>query len=149
MQPGKLLPPTYLYSAIGLIVVLHVLLPGAQVLHFPWRYLGIIPLILGSAFNLMADRSFKQHNTTVKPFEESAFLVTEGVFRFSRNPMYLGFVLLLAGIALLLGSITSWIVVAVFPFLMEWRFIRIEEAMLEARFGEVWLAYKQGVRRWF
>lgn len=149
MRPGKLLPPTYFYSAVVLILGLHFLLPGAQVIHSPWRYLGLIPLLLGSALNIMADQSFKRHNTTVKPFEESTFLVTEGVFRFSRNPMYLGFVLLLAGIVMLLGSITPWIVVAVFLFLMEFRFIRVEETMLETRFGDTWSEYKQRVRKWF
>lgn len=149
MQSRKLLPPTYFYIAVVLILMLHFLLPGAQVIHSPWRYLGLIPLILGSALNILADQSFKRHNTTVKPFEESTFLVTDGVFRVSRNPMYLGFVLLLAGIVMLLGSITPWIVVAVFALLMELRFIRVEEAMLEARFGDTWSEYKHRVRRWF
>jgi protein-S-isoprenylcysteine O-methyltransferase Ste14 len=148
MQPGKLLPPTYFYIAVVLILVLHFLLPVAQVLHSPWRYLGIIPLILGSTLNILADQAFKRHETTVKPFEESTYLVTDGVFRLSRNPMYLGFVLLLAGIAILLGSATPWIGVVVFPFLMENRFIRTEEAMLGARFGDSWLEYKRRVRRW-
>jgi protein-S-isoprenylcysteine O-methyltransferase Ste14 len=148
MKPGKLLPPTYLYSAIVLVIVLHFLLPGLQIFSSPWRYLGILPLIVGGALNILADQSFKRHETTVKPFEDSSHLVTNGVFRLSRNPMYLGFVLLLAGIAILLGSATPWIVVAVFPFLMELRFIRPEEAMLDARFGENWLEYKRRVRKW-
>jgi protein-S-isoprenylcysteine O-methyltransferase Ste14 len=149
MQPRKLLPPTYLYIAIALIIVLQVLVPGPQVFSSPWRYLGVIPLILGAALNVVADQAFKRHNTTVKPFEESAHLVTDGVFRLSRNPMYLGFVLLLAGLAMLLGSTAPWIVVVLFLFLMEMRFVRAEEAMLEARFGDSWLQYKERVRKWF
>jgi len=61
--------------------------------------------------------------------------------------MYLGFVLLLAGIVMLLGSITPWIVVAVFLFLIEFHFIRVEETMFETRFGDTWLEYKHKVRR--
>jgi protein-S-isoprenylcysteine O-methyltransferase Ste14 len=148
MQPGKLLPPTYFYIAIVLVLVLHFLLPGAQVISSPWRYLGIIPLIVGSALNILADQAFKQHHTTVKPFEKSTFLVTKGVFRFSRNPMYLGFVLILAAISIFLGSVTPWIVVVVFPLVMEIRFIRAEETMLEAQFADMWLQYKQRVRKW-
>ncbi len=148
MQTRKPLPPTYFYVAIVLIIVLHVLVPGPQVFSSPWRYVGVIPLSLGSAFSVLADQAFKRFGTTVKPFEESTYLVTDGVFRLSRNPMYLGFVLLLAGIAMLLGSLTPWIVVAVFPFLMDMRFVRAEEAMLEALFGDSWLEYKQRVRRW-
>jgi protein-S-isoprenylcysteine O-methyltransferase Ste14 len=149
MQLQKLLPPTYLYLAIALIIVLHILVPGPQVISSPWRYLGVMPLVLGSAFSVLADQAFKRFGTTVKPFMESTYLVTDGVFRLSRNPMYLGFVLLLIGIAILLGSVTPWLVVAGFPFLMENRFIQTEEKMLEARFGSTWLEYKQRVRRWF
>jgi protein-S-isoprenylcysteine O-methyltransferase Ste14 len=148
MQLRKPLPPTYFYVAIVLIIVLHVLVPGPQVFSSPWRYLGVIPLILGSAFSVLADQAFKRFGTTVKPFEESTCLVTDGVFRLSRNPMYLGFVLLLAGLVMLLGSTTPWIVVVIFPFLMELHFIRAEETMLEARFGDAWLQYKQRVRKW-
>lgn len=50
-----------------------------------------------------------QAGTTVKPFQESTALITDGVFRLSRNPMYLGFVLVLTGIATLLGSLTPWL----------------------------------------
>jgi protein-S-isoprenylcysteine O-methyltransferase Ste14 len=148
MQLNKLLPPTYVYIAIVLILVLHFALPGAQLLDSPWRYVGILPLLVGIALNLLADQAFKQHNTTVKPFETSTTLVTGGVFRFTRNPMYLGFVLLLTGIAILLGSLTPWIVVVAFPFLMDMRFVRAEEAMLEARFGDSWLEYKRRVGKW-
>jgi protein-S-isoprenylcysteine O-methyltransferase Ste14 len=149
MHPGKLLPPTYFCIAVALTIALHVLIPGPQIISSPWRYLGIMPLVLGSAFSVLADQAFKRFGTTVKPFMESTYLVTDGVFRLSRNPMYLGFVLLLAGMAMLLGSLTPWIAVSVFPFLMEMRFVRAEEAMLEARFGPTWLEYKQRVRRWF
>jgi protein-S-isoprenylcysteine O-methyltransferase Ste14 len=149
MQLRRLLPPTYLYAAIVLIIVLHVLIPGPHLISSPWRYLGILPLLVGSALNLMADQAFKQHATTVKPFEESTFLITHSVFRISRNPMYLGFVLLLIGIVILLGSVTPWLVVAGFPFLMENLFIRTEESMLETQFGSTWLEYKQRIRRWF
>jgi protein-S-isoprenylcysteine O-methyltransferase Ste14 len=142
-------PPAFLFSTIVIMIALHLLLPGSQIIRAPWRYLGLIPFVLGNVLNALADQAFKQHETTVKPFAESTYLVTYGVFRLSRNPMYLGFVLILVGIAVLLGSLTPWIGVIVFPFLMQYRFIRIEETMLEARFGSTWLEYKQRVRRWF
>ena len=125
------------------------MLPGSQIIRAPWCYLGLIPFVLGNVLNALADQAFKQHETTVKPFAESTYLVTDGVFKLSRNPMYLGFVLILVGIAMLLGSLTPWIGVIVFPGLMQYRFIRIEETMLEAQFGNNWLEYKQKVRRWF
>jgi protein-S-isoprenylcysteine O-methyltransferase Ste14 len=142
-------PPAFLFTTLAIMIALHFLVPGPQVISSPWRYLGLIPLLLGNILNALADQAFKRHKTTVKPFEESTYLVTYGIFRFSRNPMYLGFVLILAGIAMLLGSLMPWIGVPIFPFLMEIRFIRAEESMLEARFGDTWLEYKRRVRRWF
>jgi protein-S-isoprenylcysteine O-methyltransferase Ste14 len=142
-------PPAFLLSTIVIMVALHFLLPGSQIIRGSWRFLGLLPFILGNILNALADQAFKQHETTVKPFEESTYLVTDGVFRLSRNPMYLGFVLILVGFAVLLGSLTPWIGMIIFPFLMHYRFIRIEETMLEAQFGDNWLEYKQKVRRWF
>ncbi len=83
----KILPPTYFYGAIASEIALHFLLPVQQLLAFPWRLIGLIPLVIGIALNLLADKQFSRGNTTVKPFEESSVLVTTGVFRISRNPM--------------------------------------------------------------
>jgi protein-S-isoprenylcysteine O-methyltransferase Ste14 len=130
------------------MVSLHFLFPRATVLVFPWNFLGIIPLALGIGINLVADRSFKQHNTPVKPLEKSTALVTHGVFRVSRNPMYLGLVLILLGIAICMGSLTPHLVVFLFAIFMDILFIRFEEKKLEETFGEAWVEYKKSVRRW-
>jgi len=62
--------------------------------------------------------------------------------------MYLGFVLLLLGSALLLGSVSPLIVVVAFPVVMQWLYIRREEAMLREQFGGEWADYRARVRRW-
>jgi protein-S-isoprenylcysteine O-methyltransferase Ste14 len=130
------------------MIFLHFLSPGTKVLALPWNLLGLIPLVLGVTINLVADKSFKKYETTVKPFEDSAALITTGVFRLTRHPMYLGFVLILLGIAVLMGSFTPYLVVLVFAIFMDTVFIKYEEKKLEETFGEVWSAYKQKVRRW-
>ena len=150
-QPASMkkpLPPTYLLSAIVLMTILHFLFPWRDILTGLWRLLGVVPFLIGLIMNLAADRLFKQHETTVKPFEKSAFLIVSGVYRVSRNPMYLGFVLVLLGIATIMGSLSPWIVVPVFAVLMDVVFIQTEERMMAAEFGESWLAYKARVRRW-
>jgi len=148
MKGTKILPPTYLFLSILGMVVLHFLFSGAKVISFPWNLLGTIPFVLGISTNLIADKAFKKYNTTVKPFEESTTLITSGVFRVSRNPMYLGFVLILIGIAIFMGSLTPYVVIPVFAILMDALFVRAEERMLLATFGESWLEYKKKVRRW-
>jgi len=148
MSHKNILPPIYLYTAIGLMVILHILFPGIQVLSGPLVFLGVIPLTVGVVINLLADKAFKQRGTTVKPFEESSALVTTGVFRLSRNPMYLGFVLGTVGIGLLLGSLTPWVVIVGFVFVIDSIFIRTEEQMLMRCFGQSFLEYKQHTRKW-
>lgn len=148
MAVKKPLPPTYFIVAILLSVAFHFLLPIKVFVFYPWNLIGILPILFGIYLNLVADRDFKRVKTTVKPFEESSFLLKDGVFRISRNPMYLGMVFILAGIAVLFGSVTPFLIAFLFGYLMDFIFIRIEEQMLEAKFGEEWLDYKSKVRRW-
>ena len=148
MKKKPVMPPTYLFIAIVIMVALHFSFPAAIIIRIPWNLVGMIPLAAGVILNLVADKDFKQHRTTVKPFEESTVLLTSGVYRLSRNPMYLGFELILIGVALLLGSLTPLAVVLLFPLLMEARFIRAEERMLDRQFGRSWSAYQEEVRRW-
>jgi protein-S-isoprenylcysteine O-methyltransferase Ste14 len=130
------------------MVLVHLILPGKTVLVFPWNVVGIVPLALGLWLNLVADRSFRTHGTPVKPLDRTTALITTGVFRISRHPMYLGFVLILLGIVLLMGSLTPYVLVFAFAFFMDFVFIRFEEKKLEETFGQAWLGYKGKVRRW-
>ena len=143
-----ILPPTYLAIAIILILVLHFVIPLAQIIEMPWRLAGLIPLVLGAVLNLAADNSMKRYETTVKPFKRSTTLVTEGVFKICRHPMYLGFVLILLGIAVLLGSAAPFLIVILFPFFLEFVYIREEERMLGEQFEQQWEDYCTRVRKW-
>ena len=149
MKAKSIFPTHYLLIAILLMIALHFLYPMARIIPVPWIVSGLIPLAIGIAINLIADKAFHQANTTVKPFEESASLITEGVFRYTRNPMYLGFVLILIGIALMFGSLSPWIIIPIYAIMMDFIFIRVEEDMLDAKFGPAWFDYKARVRRWF
>ena len=130
------------------MVCLHFLFPGAALIPAPWNYFGSLPFVIGVWLNLAADGSFKKHTTTVKPYEESTTLVTKGVYRICRHPMYLGFVLILSGIATFMGSLTPFVVIPAFVFLIDRLFIRVEESMLAERFGSSWMQYRGNVRRW-
>lgn len=148
MGKKRPLPPTYLFTAIVTMVLLHFLFPHANVVPFPWQFLGCLPLLFGIALNLKADKAFKKNHTTVKPFEESTVLITTGVFRLSRHPMYLGMLFILIGIGILMGTLMPFLVIPVFALLMEVMFVRIEEQMLANRFGTTWQEYQAKVRRW-
>ncbi len=97
---------------------------------------------------MWADGLFKRKNTTVKPFEKSSALILEGPFRFSRHPMYLGMVIALLGVAIILGSLITFLVPIAFFVSMQIVFIRHEEKALEQTFGQEYLDYKNRVRSW-
>jgi protein-S-isoprenylcysteine O-methyltransferase Ste14 len=144
----KLIPTTYLLIAVTLIILLHFLIPIQFIPIPPWNLIGLLPLLFGIWINISADRAFKKAGTTVKPFEKSSTLIQHGVFRISRNPMYLGFVSILFGISLLLRSLSPYIVVVLFAILMEAVFIPSEEKMLSEAFGDQWERYRSQVRKW-
>jgi protein-S-isoprenylcysteine O-methyltransferase Ste14 len=142
------LPPVYFLAAIVLAVALHYLQPLQQLFQFPWRLVGVFPFVTGVAIALTADRLFRKHDTTVRPFQKSSALVTTGVFAVSRNPMYLGMTLILLGVVVLLGSLAPFVVVFALPILLDRLFIAEEERMLEEEFGDRFRDYRNRVRRW-
>jgi len=148
MQSFKIKPPTYLLIAIFLIVILHFTLPVMTLVPMPWTLLGVIPIAIGILINLNADKTFHQADTPVCPFEASAVLVTYGPYRFTRNPMYLGFTLVLFGVSTLAGSLTPFVIVLAFALLMDRMFIQMEEQKLASTFGAHWQEYKSRTRRW-
>lgn len=148
MKTGKILPPTYFFIYLLLAIGLHFVLPVKKLIGTPYNYIGILLIGSGIWLNLWSDRLFKTKQTTVKPFEKSDSLIEEGPFVFSRNPMYLGMVIILLGVAVLLGSIMLFIISVAFFILIRVIFIPQEETALEETFGQGFIEYKKRVRRW-
>ena len=144
----RVLPPVYFLMAIIIMVSLHFFAPITIVVTSPWNLLGVLPAGVALIIMLYAAYSFKRAQTTIKPFQESSALVTRGVYSFTRNPMYLSMGLILAGIAIWLGSLSSWIIIIPFIFLITRVFIRTEEKMLAETFGSDYEEYRLRVRRW-
>ncbi|NML16896.1 methyltransferase family protein [Azohydromonas caseinilytica] len=116
---------------------------------------GRVPLALalaatGAAVALAGVAAFRRARTTVNPItpQASSALVVSGVYRFSRNPMYLGFLLLLCGWAVLLAHAPAALLLPLFVAWMNRFQIRPEERALAARFGDGYAAYARRVRRW-
>lgn len=118
---------------------------------FPGRIpIGVLLLLTGTVIAISGVMSFRRARTSVNPLDPSvaSTLVSNGIYRFSRNPMYLGFACWLAGFAVLLGSVTALLLVAVFVMYMNRFQIVPEERALQARFGKSFDVYCQDVRRW-
>lgn len=112
--------------------------------------LAALLAVLGVGVSLAGVWHFKKARTTVNPLqpEAAAHLVTQGVYRFSRNPMYVGFLLMLGAWALVLAQPVNvlWLVFFVL-YLNRWQ-IAPEEQALRGQFGEAFGLYCQQVRRW-
>ncbi|MGD8780891.1 MAG: isoprenylcysteine carboxylmethyltransferase family protein [Ignavibacteria bacterium] len=148
MEKKRILPPTFFMSVAAIIIVIHFILPVLKFIQFPWSLWGIPFLALGIILNLLADRHFKRFNVTVKPYEYSDKLIKNGVFRFTRNPMYLGMSSILLGESILCGSLSPFLIVIIFMLIIYFIFIKTEEKMLLEKFGEEYIMYKKRVRRW-
>lgn len=144
----RIMPPTYLFISLLIAIALGLLYPGVIIIPSPWNLVGLIPLVIGLWINLVADKALHQANTTVKPFEEPTALISDGAYGMSRHPMYLGFVLILVGVAVLLKGVTPFLVIPIFVGFIEAVFIRFEEKTMEQKFGQAWREYKRKVRRW-
>ena len=148
MTRKRILPPVYLLVAITAMIVLHFLSPVRKVIVHPYNYLGMLLVLLGLVANIWSGIYFIKRKTTFMPFERSVQLVTDGPFRLSRNPMYVGMVVMLIGVAVLLGSVTPWVMLPAFAVLIDRWFIVFEEKAMAETLGQEYLDYKQRVRRW-
>jgi protein-S-isoprenylcysteine O-methyltransferase Ste14 len=112
--------------------------------------LAVALAVLGAAIALAGVLSFRRARTTVNPLkpETSAALVTNGVYSFTRNPMYLGLAVALIGWAAYLSSVWSLLGPALFAAYITRFQIVPEERVLDRLFGDAFAAYKQQVRRW-
>ena len=114
------------------------------------RFLAYGFSAVGSVLLIPAILAFITFKTTINPTppEQSVQLITTGIFRLSRNPIYLGLLLMLVGWGIWLATPIALVVATLFPLLMTRFQIIPEERALETLFGEQFLAYKQRVRRW-
>jgi protein-S-isoprenylcysteine O-methyltransferase Ste14 len=114
----------------------------------PARIIGIGFGLAGLALMAWAGVTLRRHRTTILPHARVERLVTDGPFRYRRNPIYLADVMLLLAAAELTKNIWFVILAPFFAALVTWLAILPEERHLEARFGEAYRAYKASTRRW-
>jgi len=141
-------PPAVALAALAVGVVLHLVVPVEIAPGLATWVLGIPVAIVSLALFLLSVREFSRHGTPVRGTEPVTTIVATGPYRFSRNPIYLSFVLLQLGIALTANGV--WILMMVIPTLLYLSFgvIDREESYLTRKFGDEYRHYRQSVRRW-
>jgi protein-S-isoprenylcysteine O-methyltransferase Ste14 len=130
------------------MVVIYFLLPSTRIIHFPFNLLGAVICLLGIYISISTRNSFQKMNIPMYPSAKPNKLHTKGVFRYTRNPMYLGFAIGFTGLAILTSSFVNFILPVIFIIIMDKGYVRFEEKVLEREFGEDYIEYKNRVRRW-
>jgi len=144
----KLIPPVFLVLSAVTMVALHFTFPISTLIFFPFNLLGLIPILLGLNFAEKASTQFSEVDTEIHTFRNPRQLVTQGLFRYSRNPIYLGFLLVLLGLTILLGSASPFLPVIAFFGAAQFWYIPFEERKMKKQFGQAYDDYKKAVRRW-
>ncbi|MCG7534581.1 isoprenylcysteine carboxylmethyltransferase family protein [Pseudoalteromonas sp. OOF1S-7] len=146
----RLLPPILLILFITIMIVGCWYSELAHLLLTPYNLLGLPFLLGGLMLAQSAKSTFKQANTNIMTFNEPDKLITQGLFAYSRNPMYLGLSTTLLGCALLCGA-TLWSLglTLLFIVVVDLWYIRHEERVMHNKFSEHYKDYCTRVRRWF
>ncbi len=144
-------PPLLFGSALALGYVLSLyfpLGPGLAQANALGLTVGIVFIALGFALAIFSVRAFHRAGTKLVPGQPATALVTTGPYRITRNPIYIGFVLVYFGLSIVLTSV--WVLLLLFPVLvvLQRGVVEKEEAYLERKFGDAYLAYKERVPRW-
>jgi protein-S-isoprenylcysteine O-methyltransferase Ste14 len=109
---------------------------------------GALAILIGLLLMIAAAMQFRRHRTTIIPHEKPRELITAGVYRKSRNPIYLADVLFLAGFSLWIGSVLGLMLVPALVIVLRRRFIEPEEGRLRDLFGAAYEEYARQTRRW-
>ena len=139
------LPPIWLLFFVCLAALSRSLWTASL---WPLDLLGLPLLLAGLAITLWSAAHMVRRKTTVIPHMEPERLVTDGPFNWSRNPIYLSDLMMLAGLSLILDAPLGLLLVPVFYVILTRRFIEPEEARLSAAFGASFDAYKMSTGRW-
>ena len=150
MLKTKVPPPVYMLIMACMMWLLDKFLPLYKWLNSPWNNLGLIIIGIAVLLDICSLLLFFRAKTTPNPMKPSStsHLVTSGLYRYSRNPMYLGLLVMLIGWGLYQGSLSPLSMLPLFIWLLTKQQIEPEEIILMDKFGLEYKYYQQRVRRW-
>jgi len=141
-------PPFIALFLIIISIVLHYNFPILKLINFPYNLFGISGIVIGLWLAFWGRMTFEKNGTPVIPGEKPKVVVSTGPFNFTRNPMYLGFLISLLGLSVILGSLVSFIAPIGFFLIINLFMIPFEEILMEKTLGKKYNVYKSKVRRW-
>lgn len=149
--PGVYFPPPLLYIIIFIVAVLiQKKIPVADSLfHTPTiKIAGILLILIALYIAFRSLRQFFQSKNTLILIKPASSLQTSGIYRISRNPMYLGLGILYLGLSCFIGNWWNIILLPLLFFIIQEYIIKREEKYLELEFGQLYTEYQKKVRRW-
>jgi protein-S-isoprenylcysteine O-methyltransferase Ste14 len=114
----------------------------------PYKLVASVSIVLGFSGMIIAWLQFKKSEAAICPTAETSLIITNGLYRYSRNPMYLGMFLILLGTSFIMGTLPSMVAPAVFFLIIDKVFIPYEEDKLLTSFGDSYKVYMKTTRRW-
>jgi len=144
----KLVPPVLVVFSLLGMSALNWFYPVRKLIEFPFNLIGIFIAIIGFLMVRWGGKRFSKAKTNISTFNNPNKMLTDGLFQYTRNPIYLGFTLALLGVAIGLGSLAPFSLVFVFFIAANYWYIPFEERKMERIFGSSYLRYKRNVRRW-
>ncbi len=141
-------PPHIAFTLLVLSWLLDYMFPQFRIISGGYKYIGLLIIVIGLSITFYSFYLFKKNKTPILPGTKPTFVVMKGPYKFTRNPMYIGVIMGLAGISLLFGNLLTIISPVIFFFAMDFVYIPFEEKLLEGIFGKKYLDYKKKVRRW-
>ncbi len=148
-NPGVVAPPPLIYAgALAAGLLANALYPIRFLPRGASRALGWPTVLIGLAVGLLGFREMKRAETNVDPYHPATAIVTEGPYRYTRNPIYVGMTLVHTGISARANALPAALLLPAVLALMRRGVIEREERYLERKFGEEYLDYKRRVRRW-
>jgi len=149
-NPGIFIPPPLIYAAIFFLSILMQKIIPINNSFFDSRnatIAGIVLIAIALLFILPALIKFVQSKNTLVTIKSATSLQTKGIYSLTRNPMYMGLLILYSGIAMLEGNCWTFIFIPVIIIIVQAYVIRGEENYLQRAFGEEYIAYRKKVRR--
>jgi protein-S-isoprenylcysteine O-methyltransferase Ste14 len=144
----KIHPPILTLVFIALAYAAKWVIPLSLIVPAVMRWIGFGLIVIGFLLGVAAMLAFRNARTTLNPHGQVSAIVRDGVYRFTRNPIYLGFLLMLIGLPLNSGNYWGLLLAPLFIASMNSLVIEKEEVYLEKKFKDVYTRYKSGVRRW-
>ena len=141
-------PPRIAQLLVAIAVLVHWLTPLRQTVIYSNPVAAAVTGIAGLAVMLWGWWLFRQYQTPICPTARAARLVVSGIYRVTRNPMYLGMIAMLIAAALAVGTLPFYLAAGIYFVVIDQAFCPYEERKLALAFGDEYLSYKNRVRRW-